>query len=96
VECSRSSKTNFKQVDVKNFNIKLKQSKHKLLFAIAKPIMLKALRPALQKAIEKTIKDQFHQLDTYAYQVKLEADRAQQEVSTMLQVNTFLSKLTVS
>ncbi|KAH8599707.1 hypothetical protein B0O99DRAFT_649676 [Bisporella sp. PMI_857] len=40
-------------VDVKNFNIKLKQSKHKLLFAVAKPIMLKVLRPALQKAIEK-------------------------------------------
>jgi hypothetical protein len=71
-------------VNVSNFNIKLKQSKHKLLFAIAKPIMLKAIRPALQKALEKTIKDQLHQLDTYAYQVKLEADRAQQEVSQTL------------
>jgi len=57
--------------------------------------MLKALRPALQKAIEKTIKDRFHQLDTYAYEVKVEADRAQQEVITMFQMNTLLSKLTV-
>ncbi len=68
-------------VDVKNFNIKLKQSKHKLLFALAKPIMLKALRPALQKALEKLIKDKLHEFDGLAYQVKLEADRATQEVS---------------
>jgi len=66
-------------VDVKNFNIKLTKSKHKILFAFAKPILLKALRPAFQKAIEKAIKDQAHQLDSYAYQIKLEADRAQQE-----------------
>jgi hypothetical protein len=66
-------------VDVKNFNIKLKQSKHKLLFGLAKPIMLKVLRPALQKVLEKQIKDQVHQLDSLLYQVKQEADRAQQE-----------------
>ena len=68
-------------VDVKNFNIKLKQSKHKVLFGLFKPFMLKVLRPALQKAIEKQIKDQVHQLDTLAWQVKQEADRAQAEVS---------------
>ena len=67
-------------VDVKNFNIKLKQSKHKLLFALAKPIMLKVMRPALQKVLEKTIKDKVHELDSLLYQVKLEADRAAQEV----------------
>lgn len=49
------------------------------MFAFAKPILLKALRPAFQKAIEKAIKDQAHQLDSYAYQIKVEADRAQQE-----------------
>lgn len=67
-------------VDVKNFNIKLKQSKHKILFAIGKPIMLKVLRPALQKALEKVIKDKVHELDALAYKVKLEADRAIKEV----------------
>lgn len=50
------------------------------MFALAKPILLKALRPAFQKAAEKAIKDQVHQLDTYAYQIKQEVDRAQQEV----------------
>ena len=68
-------------VDVKNFNIKLKQSKHKLLFGIFKPFMLRVLRPALQKALEKQIKDQVHQLDTLVWQIKQEADRAQREVS---------------
>lgn len=67
-------------VDVKNFNIKLKQSKHKLLFGLFKPLMLKVMRPALQKALEKAIKDKVHELDSLAYQIKLEADRAQKEV----------------
>jgi hypothetical protein len=67
-------------VDVKNFNIKLQKSKHKLLFALAKPLMLKVMRPALQKAIEKVIKDKVYELDSLLYQVKQEADRAQQQV----------------
>jgi len=67
-------------VDVKNFNIKLQKSKHKLLFGLAKPLMLKVMRPALQKALEKAIKDKVHELDTILYQVKLEADRAAEEV----------------
>lgn len=67
-------------VDVKNFNINLRQSKFKLLFAIAKPIMLRVMRPVLQKVIEKQIKDNAHQLDSIIYQIKLEADRAAQEV----------------
>ncbi|KAK0128409.1 hypothetical protein ONS95_000382 [Cadophora gregata] len=66
-------------VDVKNFNIKLKQSKHKVLFAIVKPMMLKVMRPALQKALEKVIKDKFNEFDALAYKVKLEADRAIEE-----------------
>merc|ERR1712225_93240 len=66
-------------VDVKNFNIKLKQSKHKVLFAIGKPMMLKVMRPALQKALEKVIKDKFNEFDAMAYKVKVEADRAIEE-----------------
>jgi hypothetical protein len=66
-------------VDVKNFNIKLKQSKHKLLFTLFKPLMLKVMRPALQKALEKVIKEKVHELDSFCYQIKQEADRAAQE-----------------
>jgi hypothetical protein len=67
-------------VDVKNFKIKLQKSKHKLLFTLAKPIMLKVIRPALQKALEKIIKEKAHEFDILAYQIKQEADRAAQEV----------------
>ncbi len=63
-------------VAVNNLKIKLIESKHKMLFTFFKPLMLKALRPALQKAMEKAIKDQAAKLDAMLYQIKKEADRA--------------------
>ncbi|KAK4169433.1 hypothetical protein QBC43DRAFT_62112 [Cladorrhinum sp. PSN259] len=66
-------------VDVKNLQIKLAKSNHKLLFSLFKPIMLKVLRPGLQKALEKAIKDQAKKLDTIFFQIKQEADRALNE-----------------
>jgi len=66
-------------VDFKGINLKVTQSKHKLLFKLFKPIALKAMRPALHKAIEKAIKDQCNELDIFLYQVKQEADKAQEE-----------------
>lgn len=66
-------------VDVKGLNIKLTKSKHKLLFNLFKPMMLKVIRPALQKAVEKAIKDKINELDGMLYQVKQEADRAAEE-----------------
>ncbi|TVY31893.1 Uncharacterized protein LSUB1_G008363 [Lachnellula subtilissima] len=77
----KSDKQNFFKidkvdVDVKNFNIKLKKSKYKLIFGLFKPLMLKFMRPALQKVIEKVIKDKAHELDGILYKVKIEADRA--------------------
>ncbi|KAH9886163.1 hypothetical protein F4778DRAFT_484186 [Xylariomycetidae sp. FL2044] len=66
-------------VEVKHLQIKLVKSNHKLLFGIAKPLMLKVLRPAIQKVAEKQLKDQFNQLDQLMYQVKQEADRASEE-----------------
>ncbi|KAK7937642.1 uncharacterized protein PG986_014510 [Apiospora aurea] len=66
-------------VDVKNLQVKLVKSNHKLLFGMFKPIMLKVLRPAVQKVAEKQLKDQFNQFDQVMYQVKLEADRALDE-----------------
>lgn len=68
-------------VDVKDLRIKIKQSKHKLLFSLAKSLAIKTLRPAIQKAMEKVIKEKVHELDNLAYQIKLEADRAMQEVN---------------
>ncbi|KAJ2901016.1 hypothetical protein MKZ38_002142 [Zalerion maritima] len=62
-------------VDVKGLKINVKQSKHKLLFKIAKPIMLKAIRPAIQKAAEKAIKDEFNRVDALLFDVKQEAEK---------------------
>lgn len=68
-------------VDVRNFKIRIKRSRHRILFALAKGMMLKVLRPAIQKVLEQKIKEQVHQLDSMAYQIKLEADRAKKMVS---------------
>lgn len=63
-------------VDVKHLQIKLVKSNHKILFGLFKPIMLKVLRPVIQKTAEKQLKDQFTQFDQLLYQIKQEADRA--------------------
>jgi hypothetical protein len=60
-------------VEVKNLQIKIKQSNHKLLFGIAKPLLLKVMRPAIQKAIEKQIRQSFEQADAYAWSIHQEA-----------------------
>lgn len=66
-------------VDFAKLQIKVKKSNHKLLFSIFKPFMLKVIRPPLQKAVEKAIKDQCNKLDQLLFQVKQEADRATAE-----------------
>ncbi|KAK6333416.1 hypothetical protein TWF718_011229 [Orbilia javanica] len=67
-------------VDVKHINIKLKQSKHKLLFTVFKPLLLKVVRPALQKVLEKQIKLSFSDLDRKFYAIKTEADKAGEDL----------------
>lgn len=63
-------------VDIKSLTIKLKQSKHKTLFNLFRPLMFAVLRPAVGKVLEKLIKDQVHNLDAKAYAVYQEAERA--------------------
>lgn len=63
-------------VNVKNLKIKIKQSNHKLLFGIAKPILLMVMRPVIQKVLEKQIRDSFTQADAYLYDIHLEAQKA--------------------
>lgn len=66
-------------VELKNLNIKLKQSNHKLLFGLFKPLLFKVLRPVIQKAVEKQIRDSVTQADAFLYKVKKEVDRATEE-----------------
>lgn len=68
-------KINKIDVDMKSLNIKLKQSKHKLLFNIFKPLLFGVVKPAISKVLEKLIKDQVHQLDGKAYEIHQEAER---------------------
>ena len=63
------------KVDIKNLNIKLKQSNHKLLFNFFKPTLLRAVRPAVMKVIEKQIKDTITKGDAFAWEIKKEVDR---------------------
>ncbi|KAF4458188.1 hypothetical protein F53441_39 [Fusarium austroafricanum] len=69
-------------VDFNKLQIKVKKSNHKLLFSLFKPFMLKVIRPPLQKAVEKAIKDQCNKLDQLMYQVKQEAERAGAEAKS--------------
>ena len=71
-------KINTVNVDIKSLNIKLKQSKHKLLFNLFRPLLFAILRPAVGKVLEKLIKDQVHELDGKAFAVYQEAERAGQ------------------
>ena len=72
-------KVNKVDVDIKHLSMKLQKSNHKLLFGLFKPIMLKVLRPGLQKALEKAIHDQVDKADRLLFQIKQEADRALDE-----------------
>ena len=72
-------KVNKVTVDIKNLDIKLQKSNHKLLFALAKPLLLRVMRPALQKVIEAQIKNQVRQLDSLTYDIRQEATRAAEE-----------------
>ena len=67
------------KVDVSNLKIKMKQSNHKLLFNFAKPLLLRAVKPALMKVIEKQIKDTIYQGDAYAWDIQQEVNRATED-----------------
>lgn len=72
-------KINSVVVDIKNMDIKLKQSNHKLLFNLFKPILFKVMKPVIQKVAEKQIRDAVTKADAFVYRAKREADRATEE-----------------
>lgn len=72
-------KVNKVSTDVKHLQIKLKKSNHKLLFGLFKPLLLKVMRPVIQRVLEKQIKDNVNQLDALIHDIKLEADKAAED-----------------
>lgn len=69
-------KINKVSTDIKNLQVKLKKSNHKLLFGLFKPLLLKVMRPVIQRVLEKQIKDSVNQLDALIFDIKQDADRA--------------------
>ncbi|KAJ5544819.1 hypothetical protein N7535_006793 [Penicillium sp. DV-2018c] len=65
-------------VAIKNMDIKLKKSSHKLLFYTFKPLLFRVVRPALQKVVEGQIREAFRKADAYAKDIHTEALRAQE------------------
>lgn len=70
-------KVNNVTVDVKNMKINVKQSNHKLLFSLVKPLLLRVMRPILQKVLSAEIKKSIDQLDSVAWDIHREAVKAQ-------------------
>ncbi|CAG8031294.1 unnamed protein product [Penicillium salamii] len=65
-------------VSIKNMDIKLKKSSHKLLFNTFKPMLFRVVRPALQKVVEGQIREAFKNGDIFANDIHTEAKRAQE------------------
>lgn len=65
-------------VTIRNLRIKLKKSEHKVLFKLFKPIMYRVVRPALQRVLERQIYEVFRKCDALAYEVHVEAQRAEE------------------
>jgi hypothetical protein len=65
-------------VTIKNLSVKVKQSNHKLLFTIAKPLLLKVMKPTIQKILEKEIRESFVRADAFAYSVSQDVERGKQ------------------
>lgn len=65
-------------VNIHNMNIKLKKSKHKVLFSVFKPMLFNIVRPALETVLVKQIREAFEKADEFAYDVHLEAKRAEE------------------
>ena len=68
------------QVTIKHMNIKLKQSNHKTLFAIFKPLLFKVIKPVLVKVLEKQIRQSFSDLDALAYRIYQEEQKIETDI----------------
>jgi hypothetical protein len=63
-------------VNIKNLDIKLKKSKHKVLFSTFKPMLFRVVRPALEKVVEAQIREAFNKGDAWANEISIEARKA--------------------
>jgi len=67
-------------VSIKHMNVKLKQSKHRVLFSILKGLLLKIMKPAITKILEQQIRNSFRDLDAFAYRIYLEQEKIEKQL----------------
>lgn len=70
------------KVNVKHLKIKVKQSSHKTLFTILKPLLLKVLKPVIIKVLEKQIRNTFSDLDALCYRIYQEEQRIERQLKS--------------
>lgn len=68
-------------VTISNLSVKLKQSRHKLLFSVLKPLLLQVMKPAIQKVAAKQIQDYFATMDAFAWRVYQEQQKIKKEIA---------------
>jgi hypothetical protein len=77
---ARFFKVDSVHVTIKHLNIKLKQSKHKTMFSIFKPLLLKVLKPVIVKALEQQIRKSFADLDAFSYRIYQEQKKVERSL----------------
>ena len=75
---SRIFKVESVKAKVKNLNIILKESNHKTLFNLFKPLLMSVVKPAISKAAEVQIRRSFDQLDEQMWLVQNEYNKAKE------------------
>ena len=68
-------------VTISNLSVNLKQSKHKLLFSLLKPLLLQVMRPVIQKVVAKQLQDYFATMDAFAWSVYQEQEKAMKGIA---------------
>ncbi|KAJ0420105.1 hypothetical protein BJY00DRAFT_143092 [Aspergillus carlsbadensis] len=84
-KAQKKDRQNFVKLDkvtvkVDDIDIKLKKSKHKVLFTVFKPMLFRVVRPVIQRVLEQQIRDAFSKGDAFAYDVHQEAKRVKGQV----------------
>lgn len=65
-------------VDIPRIDIKLRKSKHKVLFKTFKPLLFRVVRPTLKKVLEQKIREAFANGDNFFREVHNEAKKAEE------------------
>jgi len=69
-------------VTVSNLSVSLKQSKHKVLFSILSPLLVKVMKPVITRVVAKQIQDYLVEVDAFAWRVYQEQEKAKCELDT--------------